>query len=434
MSTPGADTRQGRRRRSDCSDPAGPTVPRGVRLAAEGRREPGLIPDVPVRCRSQPDYETPRYARPRYAWRISEVGGAFGDLGTFLPHVIAAIVVLGMSPSGVLLGFGLYYLAAGAVFGVPMPVQPMKAASAAVLVEAMAPAEVAGAGLVIGAFFLMAGASGFITGLTQQVPASVTAGIQLGLGLALSLLGVRILSEQIWLAALVIAVVLLFLNNRRVPAALMGLGVGILVAATTGQMPSMSALAFGLHLPSFALPGWSDVIRGAELAAIPQIPLTLTNAIIVTAAVTARYFPKELHRVNERSLSISTGIANLLFAPFGGYPMCHGAGGMAAHYRFGARTATAPAVIGITLLGMGLLLGDDATLIMTLVPPAVVGALLLISGVELAWSAKAGEFRGADAWVVAVVAAVGIAVNLAVAFVLGLALTPLLRWLEAQQA
>lgn len=102
------------------------------------------------------------------------MGGAFGDLGTFLPHVIAAITVVGMSPSGVLVSFGLFYLAAGALYGIPMPVQPMKAASAAVLVEAMAPAEVAGAGLVIGAFFLLAGASGFSTQLTRKVPASVS--------------------------------------------------------------------------------------------------------------------------------------------------------------------------------------------------------------------------------------------------------------------
>lgn len=407
-------------------------MPRGVRVAADRHRPLGFIPDVPVRCRSQPRNEAPRYARRRYAWGIREVGGAFGDLGTFLPHVIAAIVVVGMSPSGVLLGFGLFYLAAGAVFGVPMPVQPMKAASAAVLVEALTPAEVAGAGLVIGAFFLLAGASGFITRLTQKVPASVTAGIQLGLGLALALLGARIMAEQIWLAAVVIAVVVLFLNSQRVPAALVGLAVGMGAAATTGQLAPVSGLAFGLHSPSLALPGWSEMLRGAQLAAIPQIPLTLTNAVIVTAAVTARYFPKEVHRVNERSLSLSTGIANLLVAPFGGYPMCHGAGGMAAHYRFGARTATAPAVIGVTLLGVGLLLGDDATLILTLVPAAVVGSLLLVSGLELAWSAKAGEYRRTDAWVIAVVAAVGIAANLAVAFVVGLALAPLLRRFDRQ--
>jgi sulfate permease, SulP family len=261
----------------------------------------------------------------------------------------------------------------------------------------------------------------------------VPAGIQLGLGLALALLGVRIMAEQIWLAAVVIGVVVLFLNSGRVPAALVGLGVGMVVAATTGQLAPVSGLAWGLHLPSFALPGWADILRGAELAAIPQIPLTLTNAVIVTAAVTARYFPKEVHRVNERSLSLSTGIANLLVAPFGGYPMCHGAGGMAAHYRFGARSATAPTVIGITLLGMGLLLGDDATLIMTLVPAAVVGALLLVSGLELAWSANAGEYRRTDAWVVAAVAALGIAANLAIAFVVGLALAPVLRRLDPQR-
>src|SRR5690606_34531985 len=118
--------------------------------------------------------------------------GALGDLGTFLPHVLGAIAVVGMAPTGVLTGFGLLYLASGLIYGIPIGVQPMKAASAAVLIQHMTPAEVAGAGLVIGAFFTLAGLTGAITWLARITPTVVVAGIQLGLGLALALLGVRL--------------------------------------------------------------------------------------------------------------------------------------------------------------------------------------------------------------------------------------------------
>ena len=99
-------------------------------------------------------------ARPRFAWNMGEVSGSLGDLGTFLPHIVGAITVVKMDPTGILTSFGLFYAFTGAFYGVPMAVQPMKAASAAVLIEPMDPAAIAGAGLVIGALFLVLGITG----------------------------------------------------------------------------------------------------------------------------------------------------------------------------------------------------------------------------------------------------------------------------------
>jgi hypothetical protein len=116
--------------------------------------------DIKVRGQGQADCEPPRFARSRFAWNTGEVSGSLGDLGTFLPHIVGAITVVGMDPTGILTTFGLFYALTGAFYGVPMAVQPMKAASAAVLIEPMDPAAIAGAGLVIGACFLALGQSG----------------------------------------------------------------------------------------------------------------------------------------------------------------------------------------------------------------------------------------------------------------------------------
>lgn len=385
------------------------------------------MPDVKVRCRAQPPDAPPLFARPRLMWNIDELSGALGDLGTFLPHIIGAITVVGMAPRGVLIWFGLFYLAAGLYYGVPMGVQPMKAASAAVLIQHMAPAEVAGAGLVIGAFFLVAGLTGVVTRLARIIPAPVTAGVQLGLGLALANLGVRLIGEQIWLGLVVGVAMLLLLHNRRIPAALAGLAGGVLLARLTGAAPPLPDLSLGIYPPSLMWPTWTQMVRGTEVMVIPQIPLTLTNAIIVTTAVTHQLFPKELHRVNERNLAITTGLGNLIAAPFGGYLMCHGASGIAGHYRFGARSATAPAFIGLLFLGFGLLLGDGALPLLAVIPAAVLGSLLLFSGIELALAARLQEYNGSDAFLVLGVAAIGIATNPAIAFVLGLLLALALR-------
>jgi hypothetical protein len=87
--------------------------------------------------------------------------------------------------------------------------------------------------------------------------------------------------------------------------------------------------------------------------------LTLTNAIIVTAAVSRQLFPREQHPVNERNLAITTGLGNLLSAPFGGYLRCHGAGGIAGHFRFGGRTATSLVLIGLIFFVLGLGFGES---------------------------------------------------------------------------
>jgi predicted benzoate:H+ symporter BenE len=365
--------------------------------------------------------------QPRFAWNRDEVAGAVGDLGTFLPHIIGAITVAGMAPTGIFTSFGLFYLLAGAFYGVPIGVQPMKAASAVLLIVPMTPPQVAGAGLVLGIAFFLAGVSGVITRLARVVPPEVAGGIQLGLGISLAGLGLRLLQEQLWLGLVVSLVTLLLLGNRRLPAALAALAIGIALAQITGTGAPWPQLTLGLHLPVFAWPSSEDIIQGTQLAVIPQIPLTLTNAVIVTAAVTRDLLPQRAGRVTERNLAITTGLGNLLAAPFGGYPMCHGAGGIAGHYRFGARTATAPLLIGLAFLAMGVLLGDGAIALLALVPAAVLGSLLFFSGIELALAASPQRYAG-EAWAVAlVIAVISVTASPAVAFVIGWALAAAMR-------
>ncbi len=167
-------------------------------------------------------------------------------------------------------------------------------------------------------------------------------------------------------------------------------------------------------------------------AVLPQIPLTLTNAVIVTAAVSRQLFPDQSQRVTERNLALTTGIGNLLAAPFGGYLMCHGAGGMTGHYRFGARTATAPLLIGLLLVALGLFLGASGYQLLRTIPDAVLGGLLLFSGIDLALSSKPAEYAGADLFLVLLMAAIGVAVNPAAAFAVGLPLAYAVkhRWLK----
>ena len=367
-----------------------------------------------------------------FAWNLDEVSGALGDLGTFLPHIIGAITVVGMSPAGIFVTFGLFYSVAGGFYGIPIAVQPMKAASAAILIKPMTPGAVAGAGLVIGAFFLIAGATGLVGRIARALPPTVAAGLQLGLGLSLAGLGIRFIEHEPWLGLGMCLLMLVLMRIPRMPVALIAVIVGAVVGVLTGASPAPPPLQFGLHLPHLIWPTLDQVEDGLIHAVLPKIPLTLTNAIIVTAAVSRQLFPDESPRVSERNLAITTGLGNLLAAPFGGYLMCHGAGGMTGHYRFGARTATAPVLLGLALVALGLFLGSSGYQLLRSIPDAVLGGLLLFSGIDLALSSRPGDYRDADLFLVLLMAAIGVAVNPAAAFVVGVPLAYAVkhRWLK----
>ena len=364
--------------------------------------------------------QPPTSARPRFVWNMGEVSGSLGDLGTFLPHIVGAITVVEMDPTGILATFGLFYAFTGAFYGVPMAVQPMKAASAAALIEPMEPAAIAGAGLVIGAVFLILGLTGVVSRLARALPGSIAAGLQLGLGLSLAALGIRLIETQIWLGVAISALMLGLMRYQRSPVALVAVLGGIGVGQMLGIGPPLPALDFGVHLPHIVVPTWMQLLHGTEYAVLPQIPLTLTNAIIVTAAVSRQLFPRELHPVNERNLAITTGLGNLLAAPLGGYLMCHGAGGIAGHYRFGGRTATAPVLIGLVFVVLGVGFGESGYALLKTIPDAVLGGLLLFSGIELALSSKLHEHQGGDLFLILLMAAIGVALNPAAAFAVGL--------------
>jgi predicted benzoate:H+ symporter BenE len=390
------------------------------RAGAARVRTPWLL-RINIRVQAAED-QPATLTRPRFAWNMGEVSGSLGDLGTFLPHIVGAITVVKMDPTGILMTFGLFYAFAGAFYGVPMAVQPMKAASAAVLIEPMDPAAITGAGLVIGAVFLILGITGVVSRFARALPGSVAAGLQLGLGLSLAALGIRLIETQIWLGVAVSALMLGLMRFQRSPAALLAVLVGIAVGQVLGIAPPFPIPDFGLHLPHLVLPTWTQILHGTEYAVLPQIPLTLTNAIIVTAAVSRQLFPNEQHPVNERNLAITTGLGNLLSAPIGGYLMCHGAGGIAGHVRFGSRTATAPALIGLVFVLLGIGFGESGYGMLKTIPDAVLGALLLFSGIELALSSKPHEHQAGDLFLVLLMAAVGVALNPAAAFAAGLPL------------
>ncbi|MFZ1428077.1 MAG: putative sulfate/molybdate transporter [Geminicoccaceae bacterium] len=344
-----------------------------------------------------PEHAPASGSKPPHRRLISECAGACGDLGTFIPHVIGAMTVAGLAPAGVLFGFGVSLVAAGLFYGLPMSVQPMKAVSAVLLTGQLSPAATAAAGLMIGIILLALGVTGLISRVARLIPQSVTAGLQLGLGLLMGWLGLRMVLQTPWIG--IPALVLLFGVPHIRPQ--MPVAPFVLLAATgaglaTGLTPLPPMTGFDLHLPPLMLPGdWAAVWHAFQVAVVPQMPLTLTNAVIVTAVLCHELFPERAARATVRNLALTSGAANLLLAPFGAMPMCHGAGGVAAQHRFGARTGLAPVLFGSALLVLALGFAGSAAALFAAIPIGAVGALLLVAGTDLALSRRLFDARPA---------------------------------------
>jgi predicted benzoate:H+ symporter BenE len=349
----------------------------------------------------------------------SELAGACGDLGTLLPHTIGAITVAGLAPAGVLIGFGAFFIASGLFYGLPMAVQPMKAISAVLVTGQVGPGEIAAAGILVGATLLVLALTGTIGWLARVIPQSVSAGLQLGLGISMGLLGLELIWRAPWLGLPALALLAGLMLLPRFPAAPAMLAAAVAVGTLAGLVQVPADIAFAWSWPPLALPSLAETWRALQLLVVPQLPLTLTNAVIVTALVCRDLFPAAAARASERNLALSTGLANLLLAPLGAMPMCHGAGGVQAQHRFGARTGMAPVLLGVVLLGLGVGFAGSAASLLALVPVSAVGALLLVAGTDLAVSRRLLDAQPSCWPVIAVAAAATLLANPALGLVAG---------------
>ena len=327
----------------------------------------------------------------RLNFSSGEWSGAFGDLGTLVPFLLAYVTVVGVAPSGMLLGFGLALVATGLYYGTPQAVQPMKAIGAVSIAGAaqtatVTPEAVAVAALPTGLIWLLLGLTGTAERVVRWIGRPVIIGITLGLGLAFMLQGTQLMSTAVWFAAPLLLLTILLLARKAILAMVLILVSGIAWALLTDA--SMAG-ALAATRPGFVAPVWpfgnisaEALLTGIVLLALPQIPLTLGNAILAPVEFSNREFPQR--PVTERKLAVSTGLINTLCSFIGAVPMCHGAGGMAAQTSFGARSGGAPVILGVLLIVLALCFSESITVLLRLFPQPALGVMLFLAGVQLA--------------------------------------------------
>lgn len=375
--------------------------------------------------------DTPRSVLSSARFNRREIAGSLGDMGTFLPLLVGMTVQNGLSFSTALLFAGLFNIITGLAFAVPMAVQPMKAIAAIAITQKLSVSEIVLAGAVVSLFVLLLGLTGLVNWFTRVIPPPVVRGIQVAVGLSLAIKGIGLISGTgSWLAAdgyltatAAAIVAVLLANSRTFPAALVLFAGGLgLVAFTSPAV--FSAVGIGVTLPQLIVPDFSKIMSASSVA-LPQLPLTTLNSVVAVCALSASLFPGR--EVSPRKVAVSVGAMNLIGVWFGAMPMCHGAGGMAGQYAFGARTNGSILFLGTAKVLLAVLLGSSLLAVAMAFPMSILGVMLAASGVELARSASAERTRHGWTVLLSTVAACLAFDNLMIGLLVGLACHLLLR-------
>lgn len=359
-------------------------------------------------------------AQDNYRFTLQEFSGSLADLGGMAPFIIGAVAISNLHLGPILLFFGIAHFMTGAYYKIPMSVQPMKAIGALVIAEELTHGELIGAGVAIGLIFLILGLTGSIRHLAEIIPRSVVRGTQLGMGLIIIVKASKFIFNDITVGVMALALVAVFIIAKKEQfSALLILGIGLVYGfytSTSGAIPGIGlGQYFSLNISiieGLTLPGFDDLVSGTLKGAIAQLPLTFANAILATSLIVNDLYKRD---ITPKKLAISTGIMNLISAPFGGLPMCHGSSGIAAHYRFGARTGGANMMLGVLLVITAFIASSE---LLTLIPFGVMGTLLLFAGFELGKS----SLKTDSMFVTAFIGVLSLVSNIAVGFAGGLVL------------
>jgi len=358
-------------------------------------------------------------------FNTSEWAGAFGDIGILIPFVIGYISIQAFDPLGVLFAFGVFLIISGIYYKTPFPVQPMKAIGGAAIsqVNFITPNMIFGAGLFTGLFWLVVGLSGTLKHISKIIQTPIIKGISLGLGFSIIIQGTGLMRDDLLIAAIALIMTAILLINKKIPAmfVLIVFGVSVTIITSPAVLQDISQVQPNFGLPQFALGSltWQELLTGIFVLAIPQLPLTFGNAVVAVTAENNRLFPN--NPTTENKTAIFQGIMNLASPIVGGIPMCHGAGGMAAHVRFGARTGGTTIILGGFLLVLGLFFSNHVVLFFDMLPLAVLGVVLFFAGVELAMSARGACQEIQDYYILIVTAGFSIW-NVGVGFLIGIIL------------
>ena len=331
--------------------------------------------------------------RPEIRFDRHELAGGLGDAGLFLPLAVGLIAINGLSATAVFAGAGLAYVVTALYFGVPVPVQPLKAFGAAAIALQLEAEVIAAGALLMGGAMAVLAVGGLATWLAARFPLVLVRGIQASVALLLCKASVELAERGNWdglppidegvslaAAALACGVLLVLGGRRALPGTLIVVAAGFAAGlAVAGGLPP---LTYGPEPVRLSLPDGGAFATALTALVIAQLPLTFGNSVVATADAERTYFGERARRVQPHRLAASIGVANVVAGVTSGLPACHGAGGVTAHFKLGARTAGATISVGLLYLALALLFGASLPGLLKLLAPGALAGMLLYVGIQ----------------------------------------------------
>jgi MFS superfamily sulfate permease-like transporter len=366
-----------------------------------------------------------RNSLPPLRFNLSELAGSLGDFGTIIPLVLAVALVSDVNARYVLLFFGIWFILTGLYYRLPIPLEPMKAVAVIVIAGSIGSGEIAAAGLILGVIFLVLGYGRFFAIIEQWVPQSVVRGIQLGLALLLFRASYNFVIEDptfFLLGIAIIACFYLLARFRSIPdlSTIVVIAVGLIAGIALYGLPPVSLIP----APKLVIPLPADFTSAFATLVLPQVVLTITNAILATSLLTKDLFCQD---IPPKKFSTTIGLMNLISVPFGGFPMCHGAGGLAGQYRYGARTGGANVYAGLIFIILALFFTSPQVL--SIIAVGVLGALLVFVGIEMAHH----SIRTDSLVITCITGILALVSSMTVGFIVGMVLAYSADWLKKQR-
>ena len=315
----------------------------------------------------------------------NEFSGAFGDIGTDLPLIVGMLLATNLEMSNTLIVFGILQILTSVIYGIPMPVQPLKAVALIVITQKLSAAVIWGGGIAIGVIMLVLTLTGLLSWLNKIIPKTVIRGIQLGLGIQLCLLSMRdyIPADKTIgyiFASIAFIIGIVLIGNRKYPPAVFIILLGFVYVAFFKNLP-VSEIRIAFPHAYFPQITYQNVIAGMIILAIPQIPLSLGNSIFATNQIVTDLFPEK--KINVTKIGLTYSLMNIIGPLFGSIPVCHGSGGIAGHYTFGGRTGGSTMIYGSFYLILGLLFSTNSPELLQIFPKPLLGVILLFEGIAL---------------------------------------------------
>ncbi|MBD3215017.1 MAG: hypothetical protein GF311_20565 [Candidatus Lokiarchaeota archaeon] len=313
---------------------------------------------------------------------LNELSGAFGDWGTLVPFLIGYVSLVKLNPAGIFLCLGLTNIILGIRYNLPLPVQPQKTIGTIALSQKWTPNKVISTGFSTGIVWFILGATKILDKITKKVPKLSVRGIQLGLSFILGWSAVILFINDYIIGSIALIIIILFIRWEKVPTAIFLVILGVCIMIFSGIL-TIDVLAFNIPYFPFHLPTIENIIIGFLVAGIGQLILTLTNVMIATIALVKELFPEAKSDINSNNLASNMGVINLISPFFGGMPLCHGSGGLAAQYAFGARTGGSMIFEGTIELVLGLFFSDLLFTVFIYFPEGILGAMLIFTSFTL---------------------------------------------------